>query len=73
MARGVTDGVDEEDGKRGVKNHLQDRVYSDEDSAVLAVAAGETSPNEYHGNTAGESDEDESFAETRLIGEESPR
>ena len=73
MARRVADGVDEEDGKRSVENHLQDRVYSDEDSAVLAVAAGETGPDKYHCDAAGESDEDESFAKTRLIGEESPR
>ena len=38
--------VDEEDRERGVENHLEDGVDSDEDGAVFLVAACKTGPDE---------------------------
>ncbi|KAI6772795.1 hypothetical protein HG530_003753 [Fusarium avenaceum] len=45
-----TDDPDEEDGHGRVESHLQDRVYSHEDSTVLAVATSEAVPDQYHGD-----------------------
>jgi hypothetical protein len=42
----VTDRVDEEDCEGGIEEHLEDRVDSDEDYAVLGVTACEAVPDQ---------------------------
>ena len=41
----VADDFDEEDGERGVEDHLEDGVDGHEDGAVFFVAAGEVGPD----------------------------
>ena len=46
VAAGVADHLDEEDGKGGIEDHLEDRVDRDKDSAVFVISAGEASPDQ---------------------------
>ncbi|KFA70808.1 hypothetical protein S40288_11570, partial [Stachybotrys chartarum IBT 40288] len=66
------DDVDEEDCERGKENHLEHRVYGDEDGAVVAVAACQGVPDEYHGYASSEAYQDQAGAQAGLVGEESP-
>lgn len=68
----MPDHADEENRQRRVQDHLQHRVYSDEEGAVLAIAAGETRPDEHHRDAAREADEDQSVPESGFVGEEGP-
>ncbi|KAK1073171.1 hypothetical protein LTR48_009364, partial [Friedmanniomyces endolithicus] len=49
-----------------------DTVESHQDGAVVRVAAREIGPDEHHGDTAGDADEDEAVAEVPAVREEGP-
>ncbi len=51
---------------------MEDGVDGHEDGAVFVVPAREPRPDEYHGDAARETDEDEPFAEGGAVGEEGP-
>ena len=44
MGSSVTYDIDEEDGQRGVKNHLQYRVDSYQNGTVLLIASSKACP-----------------------------
>ena len=51
---------------------MQDRVEGDEHGAIVGVAAGEVGPDQDHGDASSDANEDEPFAELRLVREEGP-
>ena len=64
--------LDVEERKGREEDDLQDTVEGDQYSTVIAVAASEVCPDENHGNTAGYTNEDETFAEVCAVGEKGP-
>ena len=54
--------VDKEYGIGGVKNDLQHSIGDDEESTVLAVAAGKLVPDHDHGDTSSDADHDDTSA-----------
>lgn len=69
----AADDAEEEDRERRVQHHLERGIDRDEDGAVLVIAARQPRPDEHHCNTPREPHEDESLAQTPLVGQKRPR
>lgn len=68
----VGEQIEVEPAEQAEGEDLEDGVERDQDGRGLAVAAGQIVPDDDHGDTAGEADDDQAGAVLRQVGQEDP-
>lgn len=69
---GVADDFYVEDGEGREEDNLEERVKCYENGAVIAVSLGQIRPDQDHGNTSCDANENQSFSKVLPVWEEGP-